>query len=404
MLGYAFYESDNRIRRYAEALVKRGDQVDAIVLRRQGQPAFEVIEGVNVYRIQRRVRNERKPASFLAKMLLFLTRSAWMLARRSLSKQYDVIHVHSVPDFQVLATLVPKALGARVILDIHDIVPEFYKSKFGIEEDSLVFRVLVLIERLSAAYSDHVIISNDIWFTRLTQRSVKPEKCTTIINYPDISIFSSRPRAANNSQEFVLCYPGTLNWHQGVDLAIEAVGQLQNALPRVKFLILGEGPDRDKLATMIRHLGLQDRVAMVGPVPLEKVAETMSGADLGIVPKRNDNFGDEAFSTKIMEFMAMGIPVVVSRTRIDQHYFNDGLVQFFEPGNSCDLATKILALAQGPARCEELRERTKNFIQENNWDVKRLEYFRIVDRLVQGEDPRQEQAKLSPATHYGESK
>ncbi len=151
MVAYTFYEADNRVRRYAETLAKRGDEVDAIALRRDGQPAFEVIRGVRVYRVQKRAIDERGPFSYLRKLLLFFLRSAWMLAVHNLQAPYDLIHVHSVPDFEVFATIVPRLMGAKVILDIHDIVPEFYVSKFKVSERSLAFRLLVLMERLSSA-------------------------------------------------------------------------------------------------------------------------------------------------------------------------------------------------------------------------------------------------------------
>ena len=382
MLAYTFYETDNRVRRYAEALVRRGDQVDAIVLRREGQVTFEVIHGVNVYRIQRRVRDERSPFSYLRKVVTFLLRSAWTLTRRHLKARYDIIHVHSVPDFEVFATVIPRLMGARVILDIHDIVPEFYASKFKVSDRSIGFRLLVLVERLSIAYSNHVIISNHLWHTKLTQRSVQPEKCTTIINYPDLSIFSRRPRKAATNGTFLMCYPGTLNWHQGLDLAISAMELLQDKALNFKFLIIGDGPDREKLKTMIKQRHLEGQVAMAGLVPLEQVAETMATIDLGVVPKRKNSFGNEAFSTKVMEFMAMGVPVVVSRTSVDQYYFNEGLVQFFEPESAEDLAAKILRLAHDSAKRSALRARGIGFIQQNNWDVKKNEYLDLVDSLM----------------------
>ncbi len=197
-------------------------------------------------------------------------------------------------------------MGARVILDIHDIVPEFYASKFKVEERSITFRLLLLMERVSIAYSNHVIISNHLWYGKLTQRSVLPDKCTTIINYPDPSMFRRRPQRVAASGDFVMCYPGTLNWHQGVDLAISALALLRDKAPNLKFLIIGDGPERERLKSMIRRQDLEGRVVMSGVIPIEQVAETMATIDLGVVPKRGDSFGNEAFSTKIPEFMAMG--------------------------------------------------------------------------------------------------
>lgn len=382
MVAYTFYDPDNRVRRYAETLVKRGDQVDAIVLRQEGQEPYAVIKGIHVYRIQRRSIDERSPIQYLGKLLLFFLRSAWFLTLRHMRARYDLIHVHSVPDFQVFSTLIPRLLGARVILDIHDIVPEFYASKFKVNERSLAFRLLLFMERLSAAYSNHVIIANHLWHTKLCQRSVRPEKCTAIINYPDPAIFSRRPRSRTVNGDFVMCYPGTLNWHQGLDIAIRAMALLRDRAPNVKFLIIGDGPDREKLAAMVKQYRLEGRVIMRGLVPLEQVAETMACVDLGVVPKRKDSFGNEAFSTKIMEFMAMGVPVIASNTRIDQYYFSEKLVQFFESDNAEDLAAKILEMVRDAAKRSAFCARGMEFVQQNNWDVKKGEYLDLVDRLT----------------------
>src|ERR1700739_516631 len=105
MVAYTFYESDNRVRRYAEALAKRGDQVDVIALRREGQPRSEIIRWVRVHRIQVRRIDERGPFSYLRKLVAFFVRSMWWLSVHGLKKPFDVIHVHSVPDFEVFATL-----------------------------------------------------------------------------------------------------------------------------------------------------------------------------------------------------------------------------------------------------------------------------------------------------------
>ena len=381
MLGYAFYETDNRIRRYAEALVKRGDQVDAIVLARDGQPPFGIVYGVNVFRIQKRVINEKGQLSYLIRVMMFLALSTWSLTARHLRKPYDVIHVHSVPDFEVLATVIPRLMGARVILDIHDLVPELYVSKFKGEDRSIAHKILLALEGLSCAYSNHVIISNDLWYEKIIQRSVRAEKCTSIINYPDLSIFWPRPRVPAANGDFVMCYPGTLNSHQGVDLAIEAVFLLRNRAPNLKLMIVGDGQDRKKLEGLVRKLGVEDRVSLTSFVPLEQIAELMSTIDLGVVPKRKNSFGNEAFSTKIMEFLAMNVPVVASRTRIDEYYFTDQVVQFFESGNAADLANKICELMEKPERRAELRRNGSEFIAHNNWGIKGPEYLRLVDRL-----------------------
>jgi glycosyltransferase involved in cell wall biosynthesis len=382
MLGYTFYEVDNRVRRYAEALAKRGDEVDAIVLGQEGQAIEETINGVKVYRIQTRVRDERHPIRYLTKILTFFCRSMWFLAKRQMKARYDVIHVHSVPDFEVFATIVPWLMGARIILDIHDIVPEFYASKFGTHERSMTFRLLRLVETLSCSYADHVIISNHLWYKKLTARSVRAEKCTAIINYPDLGIFSPHISRSRKDSEFVMCYPGSLNWHQGVDLAVQAMSLLRESVPNLRFLIIGDGPERAKLQAMVTQGSLEDCISLSRMVPLEQVAALMAEVDLGVVPKRRHSFGNEAFSTKIMEFMAMGVPVLASNTRIDEWYFSEGQVQFFESENVEDLAAQILTLVRDTESRRTLRERGTRFIEKHNWDSKKHEYFNLLDQLI----------------------
>jgi glycosyltransferase involved in cell wall biosynthesis len=383
MLAYSFYDADNRVRRYAEALVRRGDQVDAIAVGHAGQPACESIEGVRVFRIQSRVRDEKGPFSYLLKMLLFFFRSAWFLFKQ-LREPYDLIHVHNLPDFEVFATVLQRICGARVILDMHEILPEFYASKFRIREKSLTFRLLALIEKLSIAYVDHVIVVNHmVEEAVLGRRSVRPSKCTVILNYADTRIFHRRALRRPQPGEFILCYPGTLSRHQGVDIAVEAIGLLRDRAPGLRLLIIGDGPERETLRRLIAERRLEDRISLTGLIPLEQVAETMSRIDLGVVPKRKEGFGDIAFSTKIMEFMAVGVPVLASRTRIDEFYFSDLLVQFFESGSACDMADKIVELIESPERMAELRRNCSEFIAANKWNEKQEEYFALVDSLTE---------------------
>jgi len=380
MLAYTFYESDNRIRRYAQTLVERGDQVDAIALKRPGQVGHEIIEGVHVHRLQTRERNEKGPFRYLARLMGFFFRSAWVITLRHLRRPYDVIHVHSVPDFEVFATLIPRLLGARVILDIHDIVPELYAGKFNIGKNSLIFRLLVLVEKLSTKYAHHVIVANHLWCERLIERSVRREKCSTILNYPDPAVFRRRPRPMRTQDAFVMMYPGTLSWHQGVDLVIEAMARLRNEAPNLKFMVFGDG--FEALTALARKHGLEDRVVIKEERPVAEVAEAMADVDLGVEPKRKRSFANEAFSTKILEFMAMGVPVLASDTTVHQMYFQDGTVEYFESENVEELAGKILELMRDPAKREALRERGTKLVQNYTWDGKKAEYVNLVDRLA----------------------
>jgi len=117
-------------------------------------------------------------------------------------------------------------------------------------------------------------------------------------------------------------------------------------------------------------------------ITLDEVALLMVNTDIGIVPKRNDPFGGEAFSTKILEFMAIGVPIIVARTKIDDFYFDESIVKFFDPGNEEDLAAAMLSLLKDRKLRKSLSENAYEFIQENCWDVKKHIYLDLVDSLI----------------------
>jgi glycosyltransferase involved in cell wall biosynthesis len=381
MLAYTFYEGDNRVRRYAEALVKRGDCVEVVACGRPGQASQVTIEGVRVFRIQTRRIDERSKFDYLFKIMWFLGSSFLFVTLRHLLKPFHLIHVHSVPDFEVFAAALAKLSGARVILDIHDIVPEFYAGKFSKGKVTSLARALMVVEKMCCSFADHVIISNHIWGEKIVARSVKTEKCSVILNYPDPVIFHS-PVGRVTNDVFSMIYPGTLSVHQGLDIAIRALAMAKERLPPFHFDIYGRGSEKQQLQELAFSLGLREDVAFHDPLPLDEIAAKMALADLGVIPKRADDFGNEAFSTKIFEFMALNVPVLISSTKIDRYYFNDSIVMFFESGNARELAEKILFLARNKIYRDSMATRASSFIRQYSWDVKQGEYFSLVDSLT----------------------
>jgi glycosyltransferase involved in cell wall biosynthesis len=382
MVAYSFYDSDNRVRRYAETLVRRGDDVEAFGLRQPGEPVDGMLNGVSVSRIQARRRDERGQLGYLARILRFWIKSSAVLAWRHRQRPYDLIHVHSVPDFEVFAAWFPKLLGARVILDIHDIVPEFYASKFGVDHRSAVFRALKWIERASCRFADHVISANHLWHEVLTQRAVAKDKCTVFLNYVDKTIFYPRQRVRKDNR-FILIYPGGLQKHQGLDVAIRAMPAIRREVPHAEFHIYGDGNQKEALHTLIGDLHLAQAVFLHREVPLQEVPELMANADLGIVPKLAESFGNEAYSTKILELMSQGLPIVLSRTKIDDYYFDDRTVRFFESGDADGLAAAVVSLAKDSDARAKLVRNASAYLESHYWDSRQQEYLDLVDRLLQ---------------------
>lgn len=382
MLTHSIYESDNRVMRYAEALADRGDEVDVLCVKRdRNQPNNEIIKRVRVHRMLRRSGKRAKgQTAYLLPLLRFWFNSTVWLTWKNLKRRYDLIHVHNVPDFLVFAAWAPKLTGAKVILDIHDIVPEFYGSKFGKQEDTTAVHMLKWMERLSAGYADHVIIANHLWLEKYARRTRANGKCSVLINYVDTRIFQPRPRTLHEGKQVIL-FPGGLQWHQGLDIAIRAMPRINARIPEAELHIYGDGNMKDSLVTLAQELGLNGHVRFFNPLPVRQIAEIMAMADIGVVPKRADSFGNEAYSTKIMEFMSLQVPVVVSNTKIDQYYFDNSGVRFFESGNPDALADAVCEVLRNQELRQQMVKRATEHVTRNDWVTAKVEYLQLVDGL-----------------------
>ena len=383
MITHSFYERDNRVIRYAETLAHRGDVVEVVALRASTEiPREENISGVKVFRIQDRFdKNQKSKSSFLWPLLRFLAASSWWVTRRQRRQRYDVVHVHNIPDFLVFAAWYPKLTGTRVILDIHDIVPEFFASKFGDSNRSAVVWGLKVVEKLSAAFANHIILANHLWLEKYVSRSASKDKCSVYLNHVDARIFQPQSRPKTNGKCVVL-FPGGLQWHQGLDIAIHAFDKLRRRLPQAEFHIYGDGNMKPNLVGLAQELGLNGSVRFFEPLRIHEIATVMANADLGVVPKRADSFGNEAYSTKIMEFMSLGVPVVVSSTKIDRYYFDDSVVRFFESGNPDALAEAMFDVLTNDELRHGMVARASEYASRNSWENRKADYLQLIDSLA----------------------
>jgi glycosyltransferase involved in cell wall biosynthesis len=200
------------------------------------------------------------------------------------------------------------------------------------------------------------------------------------VNHVDPSIFYRRPKTRCDGK-LILLFPGTFQWHQGLDVAVKAVARLRDRAPNVELHLYGGGQEGASLRELTKSLGLESQIKFCGYVALDDMPAVIANADIGVVPKRADTFGNEAYSTKIMEFMSQGIPVIASRTRIDTYYFDDTLIRFFPSGSDEELANAIIDVLEH----RELRERLiingQRYITQNGWQEKKRQYLSLVDSL-----------------------
>ncbi|MCU0609553.1 MAG: glycosyltransferase [Chitinispirillaceae bacterium] len=385
-IAYAFYENDFRVFRYAEALVSPGSRTDAFGVRGPGKKSRELINGVTVYRIQERVHDKQGgPFDYLIKMGAFFVKSSILCLWNHLRYRYDVILIHNVPDFFVFIALIPRLLGAKIIFDIHDIMPEFFCQRFGKPLDSRTARALMLLEKSAVGFSDALITGNELWRNKVTKRTNFPkEKCLGMVNYPHMEFFRDMNYTIRQ-QSLRVIYPGHLSHHHGIDIAVRAMPLVVAKVPHARFDIYAYSwiPQyRTQLENLIRDLDMHNIVTIYPPHDFIDLVEVYKSVDIGIVPKRGGFFAGEAFSSKMLDYMAAGIPIVASRTIIDEYYFDDSQIRFFEPENHEELAEGIIDLYYHPAKRMALSRAGRQYARQNNWDIKKEEFLDLAYATV----------------------
>jgi glycosyltransferase involved in cell wall biosynthesis len=380
MIAYTAYANDPRVRREAEALVARGDQVDFICVREGAGPGRDC-NGVRLYPLSvARYRGDSTVAYIATYVSLFIKSFAlvtWLFLR----KRYDLVQVHTMPDFLVFAALVPKLFGAKIILDVHDLMPELYICKFGAGKRALVIRLITWMERRSIAFAHRAIAVHVPHRDVLVNRGNPVQKFGVVLNVPDPAIFH-RKGAARADGKFRLIYHGTVARRHGVEIALGALRRINGQIPNLEFLIIGGGDDLERIKGLVGSMGLQTYVRFVEPVPVERLPDYLQQADLGLVPLVYDSFTRYMLPLKLLEYVRMDIPAIVSETETIRAYFDEQMVRFCKPGDVGELADAIVELHQSPHKREVLTSNAQRFNSTYNWEEQKMAYFEVVDSLL----------------------
>jgi glycosyltransferase involved in cell wall biosynthesis len=383
MIGFTQYRTDPRVRREAEALVQRGDSVDVICIRADERDGRRSVEGVRLYEVWTPRYRGSNLLMYLAQYLVFFVvaslRSTWLHSK----KRYDVIEVHTMPDFFVFTAAVPKLFGAKVLLDVHDLSPEMYQSKFGLARSHWLIRLLTWIERRSVSFADRAIAVHEPHLEVLTRHGNPKEKFEVLFNVADPRRFSPRTTEPGPDAPFKLVYHGTIAPRHGLDVAVRAVNLARHEIDRMEFTIIGAGDDVPRIERLIAELGLKDVVRLsTKVVPIENLVPFLEDAHVGIVPIRNDDFTKYMLPLKLLEYVALGIPVACSDTETIRAYFDDGMLAFFRPGDERDLAARLVELYRHPERRRDLAQRAHTFNERFSWESQKLKFYGSIDSLA----------------------
>jgi len=386
MVVHAYYPAaETRVRREAEALINHGFEVDIICLREGRETPYETVNGAKIYRLPVRRHRGGRLAVYIFEYLSFFVLSSIVLTLNFVKKHYNAVQAHNLPDFLAFTAFIPKLFGAKVILDIHDISPELFMSKQGLESENFLVEILKSLEKLSISFADHVITVGKPFAEILRKRNRLDKKLSIIMNSADPKLFDSGNYPAENDhlkRKFIVIYHGSLFRRYGIDVAIKAIYLLKDKLPDVRFKIYGRGEAFDGLRRLISDLHLGNYVDLVGYLPADDIPSLISNADVGVVPYRKDRFTDLLFPTKAFEYIVMNKPVIASRTAAVESIFDDSAVMFFEPGNAQDLARCILELYDNPEKRDELARMAKKKYEKISWELMSKKYCKLITSIA----------------------
>ncbi|MGV8124285.1 MAG: glycosyltransferase family 4 protein [Candidatus Xenobiia bacterium LiM19] len=382
MVVFNYYDIDSRVKRHADFIADTGWKVDIIALRSHFSQSVSRSSRITVHELP----VEKLRGSFLRyifQYVYFCFLTFFHLSCLHIKNRYDIIQINNLPDFLVFSALIPKLMGCPILLDMHEITPEFFLSKYNFTRKHPVVRFLTFLEHLCISFTDHVITVNESIRELLISRGIPSEKISTILDSADEKLFVPlQDNASTLSSTFVILYHGTLTKLYGIDTAIRAISHLPPEIQsKVEMRIAGEGPEEAHLKSLVATLGLDSSVKFLGNHPVDEMPTLINSCDAGICPTSENELTEYSLSTKLLEYVYMGKPTIASRLRTYQKYFDDSCLAYFTPGNDRECSERIILLLNSREMRNTLAVNAKKRYEKMSWNIVKDLYYTIVSSL-----------------------
>ena len=354
---------DRRVWNEATSLRAHGYEVSVICPKGKGHEAsHEVLEGIQILRHPLPL----EARGVLAYPLEYLAALFWefVLTWRVLVRGgFDVIHACNPPDtIFLVAGLFKLFFRKKFLFDHHDLSPELYEAKFG-RQDAL-YRLMVKLERWTFRAADVTIATNDSYRQIAIERGgMDPDRVFVVRSGPTLERMKIIPpvEATKCGRRYLVGYVGVMGRQEGIQYLLQAARHIVNGLGRtdVHFGLVGSGPELDALKRLSEELEVADYVTFTGRVSDRELLEILNTADVCVNPDEYSEMNDKSTMNKIMEYMALGKPVV--QFDMTEGRFSAQVASLYaKPNDSVDLAEKIVALLDDP----DLRQRMGKFGRE----------------------------------------
>jgi len=404
MLVENTYPADIRVLKESQTLADAGYQVSVIALRRKGQPRYEEIGGVRVFRVPRltvfkKLANKRnllmRLAGAIQSLVGYVTEYVYFTAVCLIVSVYirvrygfDVVHAHNPPDTLWIVGAFYKPFGVQFVFDHHDLSPELYLARFDVKpgDGGVTFQVLTALEKISLWVSTISIATNESYKAIQVERGGKrPEDVFVVRNGPDFSRVRLVPpdERLRSLNKCILGYVGAMNPQDGLDYMLRSLHILVRKFGRTDFfcVAVGAGDSLDGLRTLCRELGLEDHVWFTGIVSDDDLMRYLSTADICLDPNPSNPLNDVSTWIKVMEYMALGKPIVAFDLKETRFSAAEAAV-YVRPNDEEAFAEAIRELMDDPGRRREMGECGRRRVEMTlKWDVVSTELLRAYEVL-----------------------
>jgi glycosyltransferase involved in cell wall biosynthesis len=395
MIAYTNYETDPRCRREATLAASDGWDVHFFALSHDKKRHRSRIEGITLHKLPVERYRGGSASAYVMSYLRFLMVAAWAVDRQFDGAHFDVVHVNTMPDFMALTALVPRLRGAKVILDIHDVMPEIYMTKFGLPSSHWRIKLIKAVEVFSARIAHRVLTAEHPKAELLARHGIPTAKISVLLNLPDDVFFApvfslDNPfaglRCISEVDAFRLIYHGTLAHRLGMDIAINSMPAVLDRIPAARLQLFGDGDHLLDLHALAEKLELGGHVWFSDEFrPIEQIIPDIRCAHLAVLPTRHEVSTDYMLPTKLLEYLAFGIPAVFTPTLTVRHYFGDKHPLYLEDPDPASTAEKILWVAENyeiaKALTAELQDR---WFSRFHWPEHKKSYLELLASLAGG--------------------
>jgi glycosyltransferase involved in cell wall biosynthesis len=382
---HAVHPGDPRIRRQTDALVAAGHEVDLFCLRGPGEAAEELLGPLRIVRLPVS-RAFTGFAGHLAEYLAFAGLAAIRVTREHRRRRYRLVQVATVPDFLAFSAFPIKLSGVPLLLDLHEDMPEFFRDRFAHPLLRPLRPVVSGTARASAAIADALITVHEPLRQLSIARGVAPEKISVVMNGADTHLFdpARHPRRSfMEDDELRLIHHSNFQRIYGLDVLIEALALIDPGQLSVRLDVFGDGPYRPQIEAAIARTDAGDRVHLNGRVPIDDLPPLLAGSDIGVVPSLPEPYLAYSLSTKLLEYAAMGLPIIASDLATVRAHFGEDAIRYVPGGDPVALAEAIRDLAADPAAAARLGAEAHRQASRYAWEVQRTRYLEVVERLME---------------------